>query len=232
MSLPLPVAQPPESSSPDHASCGLLATRSVVQVSIPGWMGSIPDNATASQIAAAIPPILHPTVVYGDPPVASDRYVIVGVNCTSQAVPVPYVTGIRHWVAAYAYDLEYNCWHSTYDPCDLVACHSSVMGSVLVDAPAPKPQEFETMGAYLRFTINGSTDHLAWVGKDGTLHFDSRVDATGQWVSDVISTGSCQSQSPVTAEVVAGQMNVWAYGANGDRYHWAYDGTKWVGIPG
>jgi hypothetical protein len=58
---------------------------------------------------------------------------VAGVNCNSQAEPVPYDTGIRHWLALY--DLAgdcFNCWLQDVPRyINLDACHYPRTGLTL-----------------------------------------------------------------------------------------------------
>lgn len=137
-----PVAQvPDEAQSPDHAECGKLAAQSIVQAALGHLVAlNIPDNANAEQIAAGINavPGMHAGVSWSDvnalqaSEYSQGHWLIVGVNCTGNCVLVPYVTGIRHWVAGYLQDHIYNCWGSTYETDPLESDHNSQMGTVIV----------------------------------------------------------------------------------------------------
>lgn len=147
--LAKPIAGIKEATSNDHAMCGRLAAQSILAVLGHNVEVPAPDEANAAQIKAAIDglrlPGIQTAIVEGDGAtvvnsgVALGRYAVLGVNCTSYAVPTSQITGIRHWVAAYSNEgNEYNCWEATYEDINFSACHNSEMGTVVVwnDAPA------------------------------------------------------------------------------------------------
>ena len=139
-----PVAQVKESAQVDKAECGKLAAQAVAQAVIGRFVPlNIPDNAVATQLSAGLTAAGIPNTVSMAPLAALEaseypkgHYLIVGVNCTPWAVPVPYVTGRRHWLAGYGLRQDYNCWNATYDHDDMVACHNPNMGTVIVPGPA------------------------------------------------------------------------------------------------
>lgn len=106
-----------------------------------------------------------------------------------------------------------------------------------------KPQQEVGDVKFFQVQIQGSDDWIASVDGNGVLHvgFLPDNDPTGTaWGDNVVTlpgggvAGGNKPNSPceVWVDTAHGKLNVWTYGANGDRFHWQYDiaSNAWSGL--
>lgn len=263
MTLTAPVAAYSESGSTDHAQCGPLAAQAVVaalgvHVPVPspgddnenagtmaGWINSLGNGLHALVVDMSVTPmsIIPPAVTAG-------QYVMVGVNCNGSAEPVNYVTGTRHWLAAYSVAGDVlNVWLPSYERPDLDACHSSLMDSVVVwrDGPVPPtpappgPAALgDGMGACFalpdgtqqaRFwvTAAGDIEEVWYTQADAKWH--GPVDASVSWWGDKgsVAGGLSACFAPNHLGLADGAQLVFWTGKDGHQYEAWFAANKWNG---
>jgi len=151
-SLPAPVAAYSESGARDHAQCGPLSAQAAVHALGVDVPVPVHDNANAETLAAWINSLgrgLHASVAsrWSAPSalaaahIPQGHYLLVGVNCTSNAEPTTSQTGLRHWLPVYSTALDaLNVWEPKYQRIT-DAEHNSLMNTVVVwrDGAAPSP---------------------------------------------------------------------------------------------
>lgn len=107
----------------------------------------------------------------------------------------------------------------------------------------PEPQQEIGQVKYFQLAVEGSTQWIASVDGNGVLHLGYLPDSaqTGtEWGDNVVKlpngsvAGGNKPNSPVevSEDTTHSKLNVWTYGANGDRFHWQYDivNNVWTGL--